>query len=92
MKVGNKVKILECHSIPDLVGKEAKIVAELDAEVSKYPFQVMLTNWKMPFEHPILGKGETSGPFPFREDELELIQDTPLPEFLKDMDKPEQPA
>lgn len=69
MNVGDKVKIKECHKMPDLVGKLAKVVAVVDPEVDKYPIKVQLDEG-IDFPHP-LGKIVATGPFEFREDELE---------------------
>lgn len=79
-----KVTILECHSMPDLVGKEARIISYADPEMGKYPVQIILVS---PIEITIQtpfgeAKAMTVGPFPFRPEELELIQ--VLPEKLSD--------
>ncbi len=71
MNLGDKVIIKECHKIPDLVGKEAEIIALVKPEMAKYPIQVELTE-PIKMETPF-GTLETKGPFPFREDELELV-------------------
>lgn len=70
LDIGDIVVIKECHSIPDLVGKEAKVIALVDPEIGKYPIRVVLTE-PLLMDTPF-GKGEVAGPFPFREDELEL--------------------
>ena len=70
MNIGDKVKILECHKMPDLVGKEAKVVAMVDPEEDKYPIKVNLDE-PLEMPHP-LGKLQLTGPFEFREDELEI--------------------
>lgn len=75
MKIGDKVIIKECHKLPDLVGREAKIIAEVDAELANYPFQVLLTE-QIELDTPV-GKVETKGPFGFREDELEPVAKVP---------------
>ncbi|MDZ4247124.1 MAG: hypothetical protein U1D67_08395 [Dehalococcoidia bacterium] len=84
MKIGDHVKILECHSIPDLVGKEGKIAAELTPDISQYPFMVVLTEpFILKTEH---GQAQTKGPFPFRENELELVDTSPdhgIPDVFK---------
>lgn len=93
MNIGDKVKILECHSIPQLVGREAKVVAIMDPQMSAYPVAVVLDGEAITLETPF-GPGHTQGPFPFRENELELVgpvKPTELPKFLKDMDE-QQPA
>ena len=70
MNPGDMVIIKECHKIPELVGKEGKVLAMVDPEASPYPIQVVLTE-KVKITTPF-GEGETAGPFPFRENELEL--------------------
>ena len=71
MNIGDKVKILECHKMPDLVGKIAKVVAMVDPEADKYPIKVILEESEaIEVPHP-LGKLIMTGPFEFREDELE---------------------
>lgn len=88
MEIASKVVIKECHSLPQLVGKKAKVVAIADPQVAKYPFTVILVDEEEPvtFETP-LGGVQTRGPFGFREDELELVDESPehgIPEaFLK---------
>ena len=84
MNIGELVTIKECHNIPDLVGKEAKVVSMVDPELAKYPIQVILTGDAITIETP-MGKGQTKGPFPFREDELEiLLPDHGIPDAFKD--------
>ena len=84
MKIGELVTIKECHSIPELVGLEAKVVAIADPELTKYPIQVLLTGEAVTIETP-MGKGETKGPFPFREDELEILApDHGIPDSFKE--------
>ena len=69
MNIGDKVEIKECHKQPELVGKIAKVVAMVDPEESKYPVAVKIDE---PIEIDIPGGVfKTSGPFMFREDELE---------------------
>ena len=68
--LGDKVIIKECHSTTALVGKEAKVVALVDPELTKYPVRVLLTKEPIETETP-WGSGLSIGPFPFREDELE---------------------
>lgn len=70
MKLGDKVVIKECHAIPALAGKEAKVVVLIDPELTKYPIQVLLTEEAIKME-TFLGSGLSKGPFGFREDELE---------------------
>lgn len=82
MKIGDNVKIKECHSIPELVGKEAKVVIQADPEASRYPFMVVLTGDPIQIATPF-GMGKTKGPFPFREDELELIIPPEIPDEIK---------
>jgi len=70
VKIGDKVKILECHKMPALVGKIAKVVTMNDPETNKYPIEVKLVE---PIEQEVeVGTLAISGPFGFREDELEL--------------------
>ena len=66
MELGNKVKIKECHKIPELVGEEAVIVAVADQELATYPVTVKISSG----EH----EGKLCG---FREDELELVLGIP---------------
>jgi hypothetical protein len=72
VNLGDLVIIKECHSIPALVGKEAKVVALVDPELTKYPIHVLLSGDLIKTETPF-GSGWSQGPFPFREDELEPI-------------------
>lgn len=85
MNLGDTVIIKECHKIPDLVGKEAKVVAMVDPSFTDYPIQVLLTE-PIAIDTP-LGKGETKGPFGFREDELEVHKpptgDEGIPDVFK---------
>lgn len=83
MNLGDKVTIKECHKMPDLVGKEAEIIAVVKPELAKYPIQVELVE-PIKMETPF-GTLETKGPFPFREDELEPVNPNKgIPEsFLK---------
>ncbi len=69
MNIGDKVVIKECHKMPDLVGKAAKVVAMVDPEADKYPVKVNLDE-PLEVPHP-MGKLQLTGPFEFREDELE---------------------
>ncbi len=80
MNLEDVVTIKECHSIPDLVGREAKIVAMASPDFAKYPIQVVLTGEPIKVK-TLLGEGETNGPFTFWEDELELKTD--IPEDIK---------
>jgi hypothetical protein len=70
MKLGDKVIIKECHSIPALAGKVAKVVVLVDPELTKYPIHILLTGDPIETQTPI-GFGLSKGPFGFREDELE---------------------
>lgn len=84
MEIGDVVEIKECHKIPDLVGKKAKIVAKVDPEKSDYPLLVELLE---PIEQEVqVGTLLVKGPFGFREDELELAEpDKGIPDaFLKE--------
>lgn len=68
MNIGDVVEIKECHKIPELVGRTAKVVAMVDPEMSKYPIMVELAE---PIEQEVpMGTLKTKGPFGFREDEL----------------------
>ena len=69
MNIGDKVKIVECHKMPDLVGKIAKVVSVTEADKAEYPILVELEE-PIELPHP-LGKLMATGPFMFREDELE---------------------
>lgn len=72
MNLGDKVIIKECHSLPALVGKEAKVVVLVDLQLTKYPIQVLLSGDPVETKTS-LGCGWSKGPFQFREDELELL-------------------
>ncbi len=72
MNLGDKVVIKECHSIPILVGKEAKVVVLVDPELTKYPIHVLLSGDPVKMETPS-GPGWSQGPVRFREDELESL-------------------
>jgi len=79
---GDKVVIKECHAIPTLAGEEARVVAMVDRELTKYPIRVLLTGGPVEVETP-LGVGLSKGPFPFREDELEPFHpDHGIPEIF----------
>ena len=83
MNIGDKVKILECHKMPDLVGRTAKVVAVVDPEQDKYPIKVDLDE-PLEIPHP-MGKLMATGPFMFREDELELADpDKDIPEAFQE--------
>ncbi len=84
MNIGDLVLIRECHSIPALVGQEAKVVVLADPELAKYPVQVLLTGDPIKMVTPS-GSVLSKGPFHFREDELEpLDPNHGIPEvFLK---------
>ena len=85
MNLGDIVTIKECHSIPQVVGLEAKVVAVADPELTKYPIQVLLTGEAITIETPF-GTGQTRGPFPFREDELEIqTPDHGIPDAFKEV-------
>jgi hypothetical protein len=82
MNLGDLVIIKECHSIPALVGKEAKVVALVDPELAKYPIQVLLMGGPIEMETSS-GSGWSQGPFPFRENELEpLDPDHGIPDIF----------
>lgn len=87
MQIGDKVVIKECHKMPDLVGKEGKIIAAADPKYvgeGDYPFIVELID-AVEMETP-MGKLQFTGPVGFREDELELADPTKgIPDaFLKE--------
>ncbi len=94
MEIGNKVKIMECHKNPELVGREAEIIKFHEGE--RWPVELKLVEGMEAQAVNILtGEKQTVqiyGPFYFREDELELVITTPIPDYLKEMDTPEQPA
>ena len=92
---GDKIKVLECHSIPQLVGMEATIIKN-DCD-GKYPLVIEIAEpipvKVQPF--PGLIGQMPMKQFPFREEELELVgaqgpQGTVgIPDaFLKGMDEP----
>jgi hypothetical protein len=92
VNIGDLVTIKECHKMPDLEGREAKVVGLADPEVMHYPIQVFLTGDPIAMQTPF-GVGETKGPFGFREDELELVKPTEIPDEFKDaFDEGETPA
>lgn len=74
MNIGDKVKILECHKIPELVGQEAEVVGMTTQELATYPVIVKLTS------------GDNEGKFcGFREDELEPVTpDHDIPDAFKE--------
>lgn len=72
MKVGDQVKILECHMIPGIVGMTGRVVKISE---DQYPVAIELDK-PVGVAMPILGgvaMGMTSGPFVFREEELEVV-------------------
>ena len=86
MNIGDKVKIKECHALPQVVGLEAEVVAMDDPETTRHPIQVVLTGDPVTIQTQI-GTGQTKGPFPFREDELELLDpDHGIPDVFKKED------
>jgi hypothetical protein len=97
VKLGDKVIIKECHSMPQIVGKQGRVVAQYIPEYrEKYALDVLLDEpIDLPLPAIMLGgmgnlKAEIRGPFPFRPDELELVNDKPteIPDaFLKGFDK-----
>jgi len=72
MNLGDKVIIKECHSMPALVGKEAKVVVLVDPELAKYPIHVLLSGDPIKIGTSF-GARLSKGPFTFREDELEPV-------------------
>ena len=87
MNIGDLVTIKECHKMPELVGREAKVAAIADPEISEYPIQVLLTGDPITIQ-TMAGVGETKGPFGFREEELEPLEplepDHGIPEVFKE--------
>ncbi len=84
MNIGDMVKIKECHAMPQLVGQAAKVVVIADPELTEYPIRVLLTDEAITVDLG-LGKAQTKGPFPFREDELEpLPPDHGIPDVFKE--------
>jgi len=80
-----EVKILECHALPELVGKAGKIITYTNPDISKYPLQIILISpIKIKMDTP-MGEAEvdTIGPFPFRPDEVELITETEISSGLE---------
>ena len=71
MKIGDIVKIKECHKMPELVGREAKIIGQADPEKASYPFAVELTGDPVEVETPV--GTAIMKVFGFREDELEIL-------------------
>ena len=72
MKVGDQVKILECHKMPAIVGMTGHVREIIE---DKYPIVLEL-------DKPVgvavqtpggMAVGLTQGPFVFREDELEVV-------------------
>ena len=87
-KLGDKVTILECHSMPDLVGKAGRVIGEFLPEYQKHPLLVELAE-AIKLELPI-GEVQFKGPFPFRAEELEVIHSIEVPDIFKQAfgDKP----
>jgi len=88
MQKGDKVKVLECHSVPQSVGMLG-IVEDIDAS-EQYPVKVKFDEpIQVTVKHPILplvGIGAIEF-YIYREEELELVEPakplTEIPEFLK---------
>ena len=84
MELKSIVTIKECHKIPELVGREAKVIAIADPEAAKYPIQVVLIGEPIIFQTPV-GAAQSKGPFGFRADELEVVEPpTDVPDAFKD--------
>lgn len=73
MKIGDTVKILECHASPQLVGKEAEVVT-LD-EIGTFGGKTYPVGIRLPGTFAVMG---------FREDELEVVGGTDVPDAFKD--------
>jgi len=70
MQIGDVAIVKECHKIPELVGKEVKVIALVDPTMARYPVSVMLVD------------APSEGIYGFREDELEPKAD--IPDVFKD--------
>lgn len=66
-EVGEAVTIMECHKVPQLVGKKAKVVTR--SEGSRYPVIVLVLEPVVP---PVVNPltGQEVKHFGFRDDEL----------------------
>lgn len=42
MKIGDKVKIMDCHTMPELIGQEGEIAGDHNPATSPYPFSVKI--------------------------------------------------
>jgi hypothetical protein len=82
--IGDKVKILECHSLPNSIGKIGTIAQMTDPKLIKYPYSVV-------FDQPVMAEGEDaeghklSVPFTgymYKEEELEKAVEG-VPDNLK---------
>ncbi len=76
MNIGDKVTIKECHSMPALVGKKAHVVDLLDTEYYN-GYEVKVALYEPVYIETPIGTMPISGPFPFRSEELELVQIIP---------------
>jgi hypothetical protein len=86
--IGTKVIIKECHSMPQIVGKAARVAGWMDAETAGYPLMVMLDE---PVYIPVAGYGiatQFQGPHICRPDELTVVGALDIPDVFKNMDKP----
>ncbi len=76
--IGQKVKIKECHSRPELVDKLGKVAGWVDAEILNYPLMVFLDE---PIFIPVAPGVPLAVPFQgphfCRPEELEPISDIP---------------
>lgn len=92
MQKGDKVKVLECHSIPQSVGMLG-VVEEINA-IEQYPIKVKFDEpIQIAVKHPVLplvGIGDIEF-YIYREEELEVVESsepakpkTEIPDFLKE--------
>lgn len=63
MQIGDKVRIIECHKMPELLGEEGEIAGEHSLATSPYPLSVKVAG----------------GLYGFRPEELEPVGDTGIP-------------
>ena len=65
MKIGDVATVKECHKMPQLVGKEVKVIALVDPTMARWPISVILVD------------APSEGIYGFREEELEPKADIP---------------
>jgi len=65
MQIGDVATVKECHKMPELVGKEVKVIALVDPQMARWPISVVLVD------------APSEGIYGFREDELEPRADVP---------------